>query len=174
MLTGAQLISEEVGLKLDEVKADMLGTAKTVTVTKDDTLIVGGAGNPNDIKERCETIRNALANTTSECDKEKLQERLAKLSSGVAIIRVGGSSEVEVNEKKDRLDDALNATKHAVQEGIVPGGGVALLYASRVLDDLKFPNEHMVGQLLPAGTCARLALPLHGGMLLCRTTVCRS
>jgi len=143
VLTGAQLISEEVGLKLDEVKADMLGTAKTVTVTKDDTLIVGGAGNPNDIKERCETIRNALANTTSEWEKEKLQERLAKLSSGVAIIRVGGSSEVEVNEKKDRLDDALNATKHAVQEGIVPGGGVALLYASRVLDDLKFPNEHM-------------------------------
>jgi len=143
VLSGAQLISEEVGLKLEEVKPSMLGTAKTVTVTKDDTLILGGAGSQTDIQERCETIRSALTNTTSEWEKEKLQERLAKLSSGVAIIRVGGSSEVEVGEKKDRLDDALNATKHAVQEGIVPGGGTALLYASRALESLSFPNEHV-------------------------------
>jgi chaperonin GroEL len=112
----------------------VLGTAKKVTLTKDDTIIMDGAGSKADITERCGSIREQIKSTTSEYEKEKLQERLAKLSGGVAVIKVGGASEVEVGEKKDRVVDALNATRAAVEEGILPGGGVALLYASKVLD----------------------------------------
>jgi chaperonin GroEL len=129
--TGGQLVSEEVGLKLEEVSINMLGRAKKISITKDDTIILGGAGTNFELDERCQLIREAIATTTSDYEKEKLQERLARLSGGVAVIKVGGASEVEVGEKKDRIDDALNATRAAVQEGIVPGGGVALLYASQ-------------------------------------------
>jgi chaperonin GroEL len=140
IVTGGQLISEEVGLKLEDVTAEMLGSAKKVQVTKDDTLVLGGGGSQSDIQERVQLIRDQIGQTTSEWDKEKLQERLAKLSGGVAVIKVGGASEVEVGEKKDRIDDALNATRAAVQEGIVPGGGVALLYGTQALDDVKVEN----------------------------------
>jgi chaperonin GroEL len=129
--TGGQLVSEEVGLKLEEVQLNMLGRAKKISITKDDTIILGGSGSSADLEERCNLIRDSIATTTSDYEKEKLQERLARLSGGVAVIKVGGASEVEVGEKKDRIDDALNATRAAVQEGIVPGGGVALLYASQ-------------------------------------------
>ena len=121
-------------LQLDKIDASVLGTAKKVTLTKDDTIIMDGAGEKADIAERCTSIREQIKTTTSEYEKEKLQERLAKLSGGVAVIKVGGASEVEVGEKKDRVVDALNATRAAVEEGILPGGGVALLYASKVLD----------------------------------------
>jgi chaperonin GroEL len=121
-------------LQLDKIDASVLGTAKKVTLTKDDTIIMDGAGEKADITERCTSIREQIKTTTSEYEKEKLQERLAKLSGGVAVIKVGGASEVEVGEKKDRVVDALNATRAAVEEGILPGGGVALLYASKVLD----------------------------------------
>jgi chaperonin GroEL len=120
--------------QLDKIDASVLGTAKKVTLTKDDTIIMDGAGSKADITERCGSIREQIKSTTSEYEKEKLQERLAKLSGGVAVIKVGGASEVEVGEKKDRVVDALNATRAAVEEGILPGGGVALLYASKVLD----------------------------------------
>jgi len=118
----------------------MLGQVGTVTVTKDDTIFLNGFGEKSHIKERCEHLRALIADTQSEYEKEKLQERLAKLSGGVAVIKVGGASEVEVGEKKDRFVDALNATRAAVEEGIVPGGGVALLKASKVLDGLKLAN----------------------------------
>ena len=137
VLTGGQVVSEELGYKLETVGLDMLGQCKKVTVTKDDTILLDGAGDKKAIAERCEQIREAVEGTTSDYDREKLQERLAKLSGGVALLKVGGASEVEVGEKKDRITDALNATKAAVEEGIVPGGGVALLYASRQLDQLK-------------------------------------
>ncbi|MBB4284642.1 chaperonin GroEL [Roseospira goensis] len=140
ILTGGQVISEEVGIKLENVTIDMLGTAKTVTLTKEETTIVDGAGAKEDIEARCNVIRSQIEETTSDYDREKLQERLAKLAGGVAVIKVGGATEVEVKEKKDRVDDALHATRAAVEEGIVPGGGVALLYASRVLADLKGAN----------------------------------
>merc|ERR1719443_787856 len=134
VLTGAELVSEETGRKLeDKVDPDVLGTAKTVTITKDDTILLGGSGTEEDINGRCEQIQDMIEMTTSEYDKDKLKERLAKLSGGVAVIKVGGASEVEVGEVKDRLNDALNATRAAVEEGIVPGGGVALLYASKKL-----------------------------------------
>merc|ERR1719181_1848582 len=137
VLTGAELISEETGTKLDETfEPGMLGTAKTVTITKDDTVILDGAGPEMDIKERCEQIQAAVEATGSEYERDKLKERLAKLSGGVAVIKVGGASEVEVQEVKDRLNDALNATKAALEEGIVPGGGTALLYATRKLDNV--------------------------------------
>jgi len=141
VLTGGTMISEDLGIKLENVSLDMLGKAKKVTLSKEDTTIVGGAGKKKDIDARVTQIRNQIEETTSDYDKEKLQERLAKLAGGVAVIRVGGASEVEVKERKDRVDDALHATRAAVQEGIVPGGGVALLYATRALKALKGEND---------------------------------
>jgi chaperonin GroEL len=140
-LTGGQLISEDLGIKLENVTLDMLGKAKKVTITKDDTTIVDGSGAKADIEARIGQIKTQIEDTTSDYDKEKLQERLAKLAGGVAVVRVGGSTEVEVKEKKDRVDDALNATRAAVEEGIVPGGGVALLKAAAVLEGLKGDND---------------------------------
>ena len=137
ILTAGQMISEELGMKLENVTLDMLGTAKRVTCDKDNTTIVDGAGKAADIQGRCAQIRQQVEDTSSDYDREKLQERLAKLSGGVAVIKVGGGSELAVKERKDRVDDALNATRAAVEEGIVPGGGVALLYAGRVLAKLK-------------------------------------
>jgi chaperonin GroEL len=139
-LTGGQLISEDLGIKLENVGIEMLGKAKKVSITKDDTTIVDGAGAKSDIEARISQIKRQIEDTTSDYDKEKLQERLAKLAGGVAIVRVGGSTEVEVKEKKDRVDDALNATRAAVEEGIVSGGGVALLRAALKLDGLKGEN----------------------------------
>ncbi len=139
-LTGGQLISEDLGIKLENVTIDMLGKAKKVSITKDDTTIVDGSGEKSDIEARIGQIKRQIEDTTSDYDKEKLQERLAKLAGGVAVVRVGGSTEVEVKEKKDRVDDALNATRAAVEEGIVAGGGVALLKASKVLDGMKGDN----------------------------------
>jgi len=141
ILTNGQTVSEELGIKLENVTLDMLGTAKRVMIDKDDTTIVDGAGNVDAIKGRVEAIRAQIENTTSDYDKEKLQERLAKLAGGVAIIKVGGASEIEVKERKDRVDDALHATRAAVEEGIVPGGGTALLYASKALDALTGAND---------------------------------
>jgi chaperonin GroEL len=130
MLTGGQVISEELGIKLENVTMEMLGTAKKVEITKENTTIINGAGKKEDIQGRIAQIKAQIEETTSDYDKEKLQERLAKLAGGVAVIKVGGSTEVEVKERKDRVDDALNATRAAVEEGIVAGGGVALLRAS--------------------------------------------
>ena len=140
ILTGGQLISEDLGIKLENVTLEMLGKAKKVTITKDDTTIVDGSGDKKDIEARIGQIKTQIEDTTSDYDKEKLQERLAKLAGGVAVIKVGGSTEVEVKERKDRVDDALHATRAAVEEGIVPGGGVALLKASKALDGLKGVN----------------------------------
>ena len=140
VLTSGELISEDLGIKLENVTVQMLGRAKRVTVTKDDTTIVDGAGKKADIEARIGQIKQQIEDTTSDYDKEKLQERLAKLAGGVAVIKVGGSSEVEVKERKDRVDDALNATRAAVEEGIVPGGGVALLWAAKSLK-VKGDNE---------------------------------
>jgi chaperonin GroEL len=141
VLTKGELISEELGIKLENVTLAMLGTAKKVLIEKENTTIVEGAGKKTDITARCNQIRAQIEETTSDYDKEKLQERLAKLAGGVAIIRVGGSSEVEVKEKKDRVDDGLHATRAAVEEGIVPGGGVALARASLILAKLKADND---------------------------------
>jgi chaperonin GroEL len=141
ILTGAQVISEDLGIKLENVSLDMLGKAKKVSITKDDTTIVDGVGEKSAIDARISQIKKQIEDTTSDYDKEKLQERLAKLAGGVAVIRVGGSTEVEVKEKKDRVDDALNATRAAVEEGIVPGGGVALLKASKALANLTGDND---------------------------------
>jgi chaperonin GroEL len=141
IVTGGQVISEDLGIKLENVKLNMLGTAKTVKIDKDNTTIVDGSGKKADIQARVAQIKAQIEETTSDYDKEKLQERLAKLAGGVAVIRVGGSTEVEVKEKKDRVDDALNATKAAVEEGIVPGGGTALLYASNTLKSLTGDND---------------------------------
>jgi chaperonin GroEL len=141
ILTGGQLISEDLGIKLESVTLDMLGKAKKVTIDKDNTTIVDGTGDKADIEGRISQIKKQIDDTTSDYDREKLQERLAKLAGGVAVIRVGGATEVEVKEKKDRVDDALNATRAAVEEGIVPGGGVALLKASKVLDGFKGDND---------------------------------
>jgi chaperonin GroEL len=141
VLTGGQVVSEDLGIKLENVTFDMLGRAKKVVITKDDTTIVDGAGKKADIEARVAQIRQRIEDTTSDYDREKLQERLAKLSGGVAVIRVGGATEVEVKERKDRVDDALNATRAAVEEGILPGGGVALLRTRDVLDKLKPKNE---------------------------------
>jgi len=146
VLTGAELISEEVGGKLEDVTLDQLGSVKTLSVGKDDTIMLDGAGSAEAIEERCEAIRDAIEASTSEYEKDKMKERLAKLSGGVAVIKVGGASEVEVGEVKDRLNDALNATKAALEEGIVPGGGAALLYASMKLENLKLDNlDQQVG-----------------------------
>ncbi|WBY16772.1 chaperonin GroEL [Erythrobacteraceae bacterium WH01K] len=141
ILTKGEMISEDLGIKLENVTLGMLGEAKRVTIDKDNTTIVDGAGSEDDIKARVGEIRTQIDNTSSDYDREKLQERLAKLAGGVAVIKVGGASEVEVKERKDRVDDALHATRAAVEEGIVPGGGTALLYASKALDGLKGEND---------------------------------
>jgi chaperonin GroEL len=141
ILTGGQVISEDLGIKLENVGIDMLGTAKRVNITKEDTTIVDGVGSEEDIKARVEQIKAQIEATTSDYDKEKLQERLAKLSGGVAVIKVGGATEVEVKERKDRVDDALHATRAAVEEGVVAGGGTALLYAIKALDGLEGAND---------------------------------
>ncbi len=141
IVTGGQVISEDLGIKLENVKINMLGTAKKVQIDKDDTTIIDGAGKKSEIHARVNQIKQQIEETTSDYDKEKLQERLAKLAGGVAVIRVGGATEVEVKEKKDRVDDALNATKAAVEEGILPGGGAALLYATNALKNLTGDNE---------------------------------
>ena len=140
ILTGGQLISEDLGIKLESVTLQMLGTAKKVTIDKENTTIVGGAGKKKDIDARCAQIKAQIEETTSDYDREKLQERLAKLAGGVAVIKVGGATEVEVKERKDRVDDALHATRAAVEEGIVPGGGTALLYATRAIDKVRCEN----------------------------------
>ncbi|MCP4807241.1 MAG: chaperonin GroEL [Proteobacteria bacterium] len=144
-LTGGKLIAEELGIKLDTLELTDLGTAKRVVITKDNTTIVDGGGNTDDLKARMGQIRQQIANTTSDYDREKLQERLAKLSGGVAIIKVGAATEIEMKEKKARVEDALHATKAAVEEGILPGGGVAYIRASSVLDGLDVDDEQRFG-----------------------------
>ena len=134
------MISEDLGMKLENVTMDMLGTAKKIQITKDETTIVDGSGEKAEIEARVAQIRTQIEETSSDYDREKLQERVAKLAGGVAVIRVGGMSEVEVKERKDRVDDALNATRAAVQEGIIVGGGVALIQSSNGLDKLKGGN----------------------------------
>jgi len=141
ILTGGQLISDDLGIKLETVTLDMLGKAKRVIIQKEATTIVDGAGKKKDIEARCQQIRQQIEETSSDYDREKLQERLAKLAGGVAIIKVGGATEVEVKERKDRVDDAMHATRAAVEEGIVAGGGTALLYAIRSLDKLRTGND---------------------------------
>ena len=141
ILTGGTVISEDLGIKLENVKINDLGSCKKIKVDKDNTTIVDGAGKKADIEGRCGSIRKQIEETTSDYDKEKLQERLAKLAGGVAVIKVGGATEVEVKERKDRVDDALNATRAAVEEGVVTGGGCALLYASEVLNSIKVKGD---------------------------------
>ena len=141
ILTNGQVISEDIGIKLENVGLEMLGTAKRVIITKDDTTVVDGAGKKKDIEARCSQIRAQIEETSSDYDREKLQERLAKLAGGVAVINVGGATEVEVKEKRDRVDDALHATRAAVEEGVVPGGGSALLYATNALKKLSPENN---------------------------------
>lgn len=141
ILTGGEVITEDRGLNLNKVKVEMLGTAKKVTVSLDDTIILHGGGDKKLIEERCEELRTAMENSSAMFDKEKAQERLSKLSGGVAVFKVGGASEAEVGERKDRVTDALNATRAAIEEGIVPGGGVALLYATKVLENIQTSNE---------------------------------
>jgi chaperonin GroEL len=141
ILTGGTVVSEDVGIKLENVSIAMLGSAKKVVITKEETTIVDGIGNKQDIEARCGQIRNQIEDTSSDYDREKLQERLAKLSGGVAVLKVGGVTEVEVKERKDRVDDALHATRAAVEEGIVPGGGCTLLYASKALEGLNSAND---------------------------------
>ncbi|KAJ4784437.1 60 kDa chaperonin [Rhynchospora pubera] len=140
VLTGGEVITEDLGMNLEKVELNMFGSCKKATVSKDDTVILDGFGDKKAIEERCEQLRATIEESTSDYDKEKLQERLAKLSGGVAVLKIGGASEAEVGEKKDRVTDALNATKAAVEEGIVPGGGVALLYASKELEKLPTAN----------------------------------
>ncbi len=141
ILTGGQVVSEDLGIKLENVSVDMLGQAKRVSMTKDDTTIIGGSGKKGDVEGRCGQIRAQIEETSSDYDQEKLQERLAKLAGGVAVIKVGGATEIEVKERKDRVDDALNSTRAAVEEGIVIGGGAALLYATKALKRLKTAND---------------------------------
>ncbi len=141
VLTGGQVVSEDLGIKLENVTLDMLGTAKRVDIDKDNTTVVDGAGKKKDINARCEQIRAQVEETTSDYDKEKLQERLAKLAGGVAVIKVGGATEVEVKERKDRVEDAMNATRAAVEEGVVAGGGVALLRSIKALDKVNPDND---------------------------------
>ena len=140
ILTGGQVISEDLGIKLENVTVNDLGTAKRISIDKENTTIVNGAGTKADIQGRCSQIRKQIEETTSDYDREKLQERLAKLAGGVAVIKVGGATEVEVKERKDRVDDALNATRAAVEEGIVAGGGLALIKAASALDKVKTAN----------------------------------
>jgi chaperonin GroEL len=141
ILTGGQLISEDLGVKFENVTLDMLGKSKKVRIDKENTTIISGGGKKSEIQSRCTQLRAQIEETTSDYDKEKLQERLAKLAGGVAIIRVGGSTEIEVQERKDRVDDAMHATRAAVEEGIVAGGGVTLLYASKALGALRPAND---------------------------------
>src|SRR3569833_3446494 len=141
ILTGGQVISEDLGIKLENVGLNMLGRAKKVSISKENTTIVDGAGKKAEIQGRVAQIKQQIEETTSDYDKEKLQERLAKLAGGVAVIRVGGATEVEVKEKKDRVDDALHATRAAVEEGIVPGGGVALLRAKKAVGKITNDNS---------------------------------
>lgn len=141
ILTGGQVISEDLGVKLDTIDISMLGNAKKIFIDKDNTTIVDGAGAKQDIEARCAQIKRQIEDTTSDYDREKLQERLAKLSGGVAVIKVGGATEIEVKERKDRVEDAINATRAAVAEGIVPGGGVALLRATKVLANTQYKND---------------------------------
>jgi chaperonin GroEL len=140
ILTGGQVISEDLGMKLENVTIEMLGNAKKIQVTKDETTVIDGQGAKAEIEARVSQIRQQIEETTSDYDREKLQERVAKLAGGVAVIRVGGMTEVEVKERKDRVDDALNSTRAAVQEGVVVGGGVALVQAGKVLEDLNGAN----------------------------------
>ncbi|MBX3203177.1 MAG: chaperonin GroEL, partial [Labilithrix sp.] len=144
-LTGGQVVSEDLGVKLESFTTKDLGQAKRVSVDKDNTTIVDGVGDPKEIKGRIETIRKQIENTTSDYDREKLQERLAKLAGGVAVIKVGAATETEMKEKKARVEDALHATRAAVEEGIVPGGGVALIRAQASLDSLKLDDEQRFG-----------------------------
>lgn len=141
ILTGSQLISDDLGMKMENVDLSMLGSAKKVKITKEDTVIVDGAGSKADLESRCAQMRQQIKESTSDYDKEKLQERLAKLVGGVAVLKVGGATEVEVKERKDRVDDALHATRAAVEEGVVSGGGTTLFYAAKALDGLKGANE---------------------------------
>jgi len=141
ILTGGSMVSEDLGIKLENLEISMLGRANKIVIAKDETTIIGGAGAKEEIEARCRQIRREIEDTTSDYDREKLQERLAKLAGGVAVIRVGGATEIEVKEKKDRVEDAMHATRAAVEEGILPGGGVALLYAGRALTQLKPANE---------------------------------
>ena len=141
ILTRGQVVSEDLGIKLENVGLDMLGSAKKITITKEETTVVNGAGKKGDIQGRCSQIRQQIDETSSDYDREKLQERLAKLAGGVAVIRVGGATEIEVKEKRDRVEDAMNATRAAVEEGIVAGGGVALLRAARALDKVDIEND---------------------------------
>ncbi len=141
ILTGGQVVSEDLGIKLESVTLDMLGRAKRVSITKEESTIVGGAGKKKDIQGRCGQIRAQIEETSSDYDREKLQERLAKLAGGVAVLKVGGATEVEVKERKDRVEDAMNATRAAVEEGIVPGGGTALLYATKALNKVQPEND---------------------------------
>ena len=158
-LTGGQLISEDLGIKLENVTLDMLGRAKKVSISKEETTIVDGAGKKKDIEGRINQIKAQIEETTSDYDKEKLQERLAKLAGGVAVIRVGGATEIEVKEKKDRVDDALNATRAAVEEGIVPGGGVALLRAKKAVDRADLREPRRPGRHQDRAEGARIADP---------------
>jgi chaperonin GroEL len=141
ILTGGQVVSEDLGIKLESVGLDMLGSAKRVSINKDETTIIDGTGKKKEIAARCNQIRQQIEETSSDYDREKLQERLAKLAGGVAVLRVGGASEIEVKERKDRVEDAMHATRAAVEEGIVPGGGTALLYGIRSLDKLQTAND---------------------------------
>ena len=145
IVTGGQVITEEMGLKLENVELDMLGSAKTIKVTKDDTVIIDGGGSEDDIKARISQLKAEIENSDSDFDREKLQERLAKLSGGVAVIKVGAATEVELKEKKHRIEDALQATRAAVEEGIVAGGGVALLDTISALDALKLADDEAIG-----------------------------
>ena len=140
VLTSGQVVSEDLGIKLENVTMDMLGSAKKVIITKEETTVVEGAGKKKEIEGRCHQIRSQIEETSSDYDKEKLQERLAKLAGGVAVIRVGGATEIEVKERRDRVDDALNSTRAAVEEGVVPGGGAALLYAAKSLNKVNGAN----------------------------------
>jgi chaperonin GroEL len=144
-LTGGRAITEDLGIKLENIKVDDLGKAKKVTIDKDNTTIVEGAGNQRDIEGRVKQIRTQIEETTSDYDREKLQERLAKLVGGVAVIKVGAATETEMKEKKARVEDAMHATKAAVEEGIVPGGGVALIRAGKSLDGLKLDGDQQIG-----------------------------
>ena len=145
ILTAGQMISEDLGIKLETVTLNMLGRAKRVRIEKENTTIIDGAGKKKDIEARVGQIKAQIEETSSDYDREKLQERLAKLAGGVAVIRVGGATEVEVKEKKDRVDDALHATRAAVEEGIVPGGGVALIRAQKAIDTLKLEGDEATG-----------------------------
>ena len=167
ILTSGQVISEDLGIKLENVSLDMMGSAKRVNITKEETTIVEGTGKKKEIEGRCNQIWAQIDETSSDYDREKLQERLAKLAGGVAVLNIGGATEVEVKEKKDRVDDALNATRAAVEEGIVPGGGVALLYAAKALGKVEGDNSDRVSVLAScAGRLRRQCVRLRKTLVL--------